>query len=339
MVASGLINRFARAMIGNATSKGYHVEVISDALQITPALVRDKGASFDTQTFCRISRNVKLLMDDEFCGFTTAPCRVGSFQHMCETALDSRTLGEALQRAFGFYGQLTHDIGFELDAHQDTASLRMSLAHPELDRYNFLYEWWFIIWSHFGAWLIGEEVPVVAADFPHPRAGSLEEYGDALTGNCRFSRPVGSLLLPVRYLERRIIRKPEELAAFLQPSGYDLANVFGVHRSFRSLLRSRLREHLGQTQTLLSIEDASAHYNISSQTLRRRLQSECTSYRLVKEEVRREAVLEMLGRSDVRIGEVSLMAGFAETNGLSRALKNWVGLSPSEYRLVGPAQE
>jgi len=333
MVASGgLINRFARAMIGNAASKGYHLEVICDALQLTPSMVRDREARFDAETFCRISRNVKLLMDDEFCGFTTAPVRIGAFERMCESALEAKTLGEAYERAFKFYGQVTRDIGFELDAHEDTASLRMGLAHPELDRYNFLYEWWFIIWAGFGAWLIGEEVPVVAADFPHPRAGSLEEYGDSFTGNCRFSRPVGSLLVPVQSLGRRIIRKPEELEAFLRPSGYDIANTFGVHRSFRSMLRSRLRDHLGQTQALLSIEDAAAHYNISSQTLRRRLQSECTSYRLLKEEVRRGAVLEWLGHSNVRIGDVSLMAGFSETNGLSRALKNWVGLSPSEFR-------
>ncbi len=339
MVASGLINRFARAMIGNAASRGYHVEVICDALQITPSAVRDQDARFDAQTFCRISRNVKLLMDDEFCGFTPAPCRVGAFQHMCETALDSATLGEALERAFAFYGGLTRDIGFELQAHQDTASLRMSLSHPELDRYNFLYEWWFIVWSHFGGWLIGEEVPVVVADFPHPRAGSLEEYGDTLTGNCRFSRPAGSLLLPVQYLERRIVRRPEELAAFLQPSGFDFARDFGVHRSFRSLLRTRLREHLGRTQSLLSIEEAAAQYNISSQTLRRRLQSECTSYRLVKEEVRREAVMEWLSRGDVGIGEVSIRAGFAEVNGVSRAMKSWVGVCPREYRSGEVEQE
>ena len=83
MVASGLINRFARAMIGNAASKGYHLEVICDALQLTPSMVRDREARFDAETFCRISRNVKLLMDDEFCGFTTAPVRVGAFQRMC----------------------------------------------------------------------------------------------------------------------------------------------------------------------------------------------------------------------------------------------------------------
>lgn len=332
MVASGLINRFARAMIGNAAAKGYHLEVICDALQLTPSVVRDREARFDAETFCRISRNVKLLMDDEFCGFTTAPVRIGAFQHMCESALEARTLGEAYERAFRFYGQVTRDIGFELDAHEDTASLRMGLAHPELDRYNFLYEWWFIVWAGFGAWLIGEEVPVVAADFPHPRAGSPEEYGDSFTGNCRFSRPVGSLLVPVQSLRQPLIRKPHELESFLLPSGQDLSNTFGVHRSFRSMLRSRMREHLGQTRALLSIEDAAAHYNISSQTLRRRLQSECTSYRLLKEEVRREAVLEWLADGRIGVGEASLMAGFAEENGLSRALKSWLGASPSEYR-------
>jgi AraC-like DNA-binding protein len=331
MVASALINRFARAMIGNAAAKGYHLEVICDALKLTPSMVRDSGASFDTPTFCRISRNVKLLMEDEFCGFTPAPCRVGSFQHMCESALEAQTLGEAYERAFHFYGQVTRDIGFALEAHEDTASLRMALAHPELDRYNFLYEWWFIVWLRFGAWLIGEDVPVVAADFPHPRAGALDEYGDTLTGNCRFSRPVGSLLLPVHCLERRIVRKPGELEAFLQPGGYDLSLDSGVHRSFRSLLHARLRQHLGQTQSLLSIEEAAAHYNISSQTLRRRLQSECTSYRLLKEEVRREAVMEWLAQGEVGVGEASLKAGFAEPNGLSRALKSWVGVSPTEF--------
>jgi len=335
MVAAGLINRFARAMIGNAAAKGYHLEVICDALQLTPSMVRDREASFDAETFCRVSRNVKLLMDDEFCGFTTAPVRVGAFERMCESALEAKTLGEAYQRAFGFYRQITRDIGFELDAHEDTAQLRMGLVHPELDRYNFLYEWWFIVWAGFGAWLIGEEVPVVAADFPHPRAGSLEEYGDSFTGNCRFSRPVGSLLVPVQSLRRRVIRRPDELQSFLQPSGADLTSTFGVHRSFRSMLRARMREHLLGSHSLLSIEDAAAHYNISSQTLRRRLQSECTSFRLLKEEVRREVVLEWLAQGEIGIGRASLMAGFAEPNGLSRALKNWVGVSPSEYRLRG----
>jgi AraC-like DNA-binding protein len=333
MVAPGLINRFARAMIANAAAKGYHVEVISDALQLRPEVVRDNSACFDHQTFCRISRNVKLLMDDEFCGFTTERCRIGSFQHMCESALEGRTLGEALQRAFGFYAGVTRDIGFSLDAHRDTASLGMALAHPELDRYNFLYEWWFLIWAHFSAWLIGEEIPVVSADFPHPRTGSLEEYAHSLSGNCRFARPLGSLLLPVQCLERRVVRSPDQLAAFLEPSVHDLAQGFGVHRDFRSMLSARMRDHLEQTHSLLSIEDAAAHYNISSQTLRRRLQSECISYRLLKEEVRREAALEWLAQGEMSIGEASILAGFAETNGLSRAVKQWVGISPSEYRL------
>ena len=165
-----------------------------------------------------------------------------------------------------------------------------------------------------------------------PAPGSLEEYAHALSGNCRFARPLGSLLLPVQCLERRVVRTPDELAAFLEPSVHDLAKGFGVHRDFRSMLGARMRDHLEQTHSLLSIEEAAAHYNISSQTLRRRLQSECISYRLLKEQVRREAALEWLAQDGVGVGEASLLAGFAETNGLSRALKQWVGVSPSAYR-------
>lgn len=39
-----------------------------------------------------------------------------------------------------------------------------------------------------------------------------------------------------------------------------------------------------------------------------------------------------LNRVDIPIGEISRMGGFAEANSLTRAVKSWVGMSPTEYR-------
>lgn len=59
---------------------------------------------------------------------------------------------------------------------------------------------------------------------------------------------------------------------------------------------------------------------------------EGVSYRSVKDEVRRSVALRYLEDPSVPIGEVSFRAGFAEPNGLARAIRVWAGVSPSEYR-------
>ncbi|NGY04876.1 AraC family transcriptional regulator [Solimonas terrae] len=332
MAAAGLISRYARTLIHSAEAKGYGETVICDAIPIARALLRDQAAPIDPGTFFRVSRNLKLLMADEFCGFTRAPCPIGTFEMMCEGTVSGGPLGPALQRAFAFYATQAPELRFELRRHGELAAIELQVAHPECDPQGFLNEWWFMLWAHMSGWLIGEEVPVVAADFAHARAGRPEEYSEMLSGLCRFSQPQARLLIPARYLERPTVRSRADLNGFLVPKSLDTHALYDGHLSFKSQLKARLREQLAQTQTLPSIEDAAGECHVSSQTLRRRLQAECSSYRLVKEEVRRELALKFLGDAELPIGEVSLRAGFAEPNGLTRALKSWAGLSPLDVR-------
>jgi AraC-like DNA-binding protein len=332
MAALGLIDRYARSLIQKAASKGYDNATISRELDIDPDSLLNPGTRFGPEALMRISRNVKLMMADEFCGFTRTPCRIGAFAMMCEIAALSGTLGDALRRSFQFYALMSDEISFELHVDGDVATLAMSVAHPEFDEYNFLYEWWFIVWTHFASWLIGEELSLLSVEFPHPPGGTLEEYAEVLSPACRFSQAQARVVFPASYLARRLVRSVDDLGAFMSPKSLDLVNVGGVHKSFKALLMAKLRDHLHKTQELLSIEDAATEYGISSQTLRRRLEREGTSYRVLKDEVRREAVMKWLSDADIPIGEISIKAGFAESNALSRALKSWVGVSPSEYR-------
>lgn len=332
MPAPGLINRYARTLIRSAARRGYGERTICEAIPIAPALLRDEREPIDVQTFFRVSRNLKLLMADEFCGFTRSPCPLGTFEMMCEGTVTGGALGATLQRAFAFYASQTPDIRFELQPHGELAAIEMHIAQPQLDAQGFLNEWWFMLWTHLAGWLIGEEIPVVAADFAHARVGSPEEYSEMLSGLCRFSQAQPRLLLPARYLERPVVRSRADLNGFMAPKDLDRAALYGGHLSFKSQLKARLKAQLEALQTLPSIEDAAGALHLSSQTLRRRLQAECSSYRLVKEEVRCELAMKWLHAGELPIGEVSLRAGFAEPNGLTRALKTWTGLSPLDVR-------
>src|SRR3546814_1400616 len=89
---------------------------------------------------------------------------------------------------------------------------------------------------------------------------------------CRFSQPQARLLIPLRYLQRPVMRSHTDLSGFLSPKTLDLSALYDGHRSFKSQLKTRLKAQLEQTQTLPSIEDAAGECHVSSQTLRRRLQ-------------------------------------------------------------------
>src|SRR3546814_10067076 len=99
-------------------------------------------APIDTQTFFRVSRNLKLLMADEFCGFTRSPCPIGTFEMMCEGTVSGGQLGATLQRAFAFYATQTRDLRFELHAYGELAAIELHAAHPQCDPQGFLNEWW-----------------------------------------------------------------------------------------------------------------------------------------------------------------------------------------------------
>jgi len=332
MAALRLINRYANIFIRAAEAKGYDRSTIGRVVDLTPDAILGGQPAYGPRSLALISRNIKLLMGDEFCGLTQSRCKVGSFIMMGELTVLSTSLGEGLRRAFSFYDLVSDDVSFRLVQDGDRAIIEMRLAHPEMDRFNFLYEWWFVVWTNFASWLIGEEIPWLSVEFPHGRAEDFEEYAKSQGQSCAFDRPVASLTCPARFLTARITKRLPDFEQFQNAQTIDFQGVPGTRRSMKSLLTAALRDHLYETERFLTMEEISDKFNMCSQTLRRRLEEEGTSYRTIKEEVRREAIMTWLRDIDVPIGEISLLAGFAEPNGLFRAVKLWTGMSPSEYR-------
>jgi AraC-like DNA-binding protein len=334
MGTSNLIAHYTNVLIDSAVTRGLPLDDLCRAAGVPQSAVPPQANMVTPETFGRISRTVKEKLNDEFCGFTPSRCRAHTLPFVFDTIIREDTLGGALTRAFGLYGLVTEDIRFSLmsDDDDETATIALILARPELDRHNFLTEWWLMIWPRFSCWMIGEEIPMATVDFPHGPHLDADEYAEAFWGPCRFHQPAAQVQFPAKYLRRRIIRTREEVTQLFARLPIDLVSIPGVHRSWKTLVKIKMKECLVKTEALLTIEDLAAEFNMSSQTLRRRLEEEGISFRALKDEVRREVILKWLAEPNIPIGEVSLRAGFAERNGLVRAVRSWVGISPREYR-------
>jgi len=331
MSAQAFINHYSRAFIRGALAQGHSIADICGRAGIAPVSLCEASA-FDPEQLAMISREVQVLMDDEFYGLTTRPCKVGAFGLVCDLMVATDTLADALKKAFYGYSIFTEEIRFELSVGPHSASLCVRVAHPEADADHVLCEWWLLKWRAISSWLIGEEIPFLQVAFPHAPAVPVEHYSMVFSRNCRFSQPMAAFSFDRRYLGRRIVRNSADLGRFLASRCFDLMTIPDVAHSLKTGIKNYLESCFAQTRTFPSMEAVAEQYCMCTQTLRRHLDEEGTSYREIKEEIRRGVVMKWLSNIDVPIVEVAHIGGFAEPNGLTRALKSWTGLSPTSFR-------
>ncbi|MEU6975205.1 MULTISPECIES: AraC family transcriptional regulator [unclassified Streptomyces] len=71
---------------------------------------------------------------------------------------------------------------------------------------------------------------------------------------------------------------------------------------------------------------------VSPQTLRRRLAAEGTTYRLLRDQVRRDHALAELAGGSPSIEGLSRRLGFSEPSAFHRAFRRWTGVTPGVYQ-------
>lgn len=321
-----LIDHYARAFVDSAASRGVGMA----QLGVEP---RSRDALFDAQDLATISRNAKLVLEDELCGLSASPLRLGTFSLMCEIAVSSPTLRTALDRAFRLYAAVTDDIRFSLDIREGrAATIRVSSSDPGFDPRRVLSEWWALFWHRFAQWLIGNEIPVLGVELDHGPMVATSNYSEVFRVECGFDGSLTQLQFDAAHLDREVTRCPDDLPDFVAPRPSDLITMPGIRACIVSVLRTRLHSYLQTHQTMPKLEILAREQGVCSQTLRRRLDAMGTSYRALKSEVRREVAMKYIANGAMPISQASLRVGFAESNGLSRAFKAWAGVSASDYR-------
>ncbi len=89
---------------------------------------------------------------------------------------------------------------------------------------------------------------------------------------------------------------------------------------------------LGQLGLVASMEDVAQQLEMAPRSLRRRLTEEGTTFRNIVDTERKQLAVQLLQETDMKIDELALQLGYADTASFTRAFRRWVGTSPGEYR-------
>jgi AraC-like DNA-binding protein len=327
-------SHYFKETIRGAQRCGLDGERLLTEIGATRIQIEDPTWRGKSEQLARLVQLVWLALGDEFMGFTEHRCKLGTFAMVTHGILGEETLERALSKAVLFYSLLTDDIVMELEPGEpDTLSLKMKFVRPELDPSQYMHEFWLSIWYRLVSWLGGTLAPLERVTFSYERpVVRIEEFKYMFSAVYDFDAPTTSLVFRRTFLQNSIVRSKQELKSFLSvaPLGFMTipSDVFSYGRRIRNLLLPERKLPLEFPE----FDDVAVQFGMGEQSLRRKLREEATSYRAIKENIRRDIAIEKLVRGKHSVAQLAELLGYSETRAFTRAFGQWTGMSPIQYR-------
>lgn len=321
---------FARAVLKNAVACGLDPISLLRKHRISPRLMLENNARISIERFADLQVSTMQAMNDEALGYGTRRLPVGCWSMMCHAVIGCETLGKALSRYCRFY-QL-----FEMGVHpvleEDGEQVRIFLLAQDDNgaAKPYLHELLLFNTHRFASWLVQEHLPVQSVQFESAPMAPDQDYRHMFLGNpILFEQARSQLVLSRGVLDKRIAQNEPSLRHFLRhPALIMLTQDYAIN-SWTARVRDLVRRQL---LDIAELNDVAGALQVHPQTLRRRLAAEGTTFKDIKNQVRRDTALHFLGKQGLSIEEISYRAGFSESSAFIRAFKSWTGVTPYTYR-------
>lgn len=321
---------FARAVLRHTIPAGVDPQQLLRQNRISPRLLREPHARISIERFADLQVATMRALRDEALGYARRPMPLGSWHMMCHAVIGSDTLGQALSRYCRFFS-LFADCGLvpEFSMADDIASVRLRPAHG-LVADPYLVELSLFNTHRFCSWLVQEHLPITRATLDYAPAAQPDDYRAMFLANpVEFEQSECALHFAAPLLGKPVLQGEQSLRRFLRHPALFLLTQQYARNSWTARVRELLRRDLMHMPELTGI---AAELGLHPQTLRRRLATEGTTFKDIKNQLRRDVALHHLGRRGLSIEEIAHRAGFSESSAFIRAFKGWTGVTPYAYR-------
>ncbi|MCD0500251.1 AraC family transcriptional regulator [Achromobacter sp. MY14] len=315
-------------ILQGARTRGVDVDRVLRRADVPPTLLQAPMARVSQAQFAQILRMLRRATRDDFLGLGQRPVPLGAFAQACRLAVQESTVGQALRVAFRYYHGVLRDFTARLCVSGGTARIVLD-ARGEPGCTPWYGERTFLFFTLGVAnWLAGRRIPILGVDY---NAGTRSADAQRVFhAPVRYGQAVTGLWLESRWLALPVVQDAQALHAFLANAPFDLLVKYQDRATLTDRIRRLLRHDL--SAELPSLAQVSAQLSMTPQTLRRHLRDEGQGFQVLKDDLRRDAAIEYLGRHDVSLMEIAERLGFSEPSTFHRAFKKWTGVSPGEYR-------
>ena len=321
---------FARAVLKHAVAHGLDPVSLLRKNRISPRLLLEDNARVSVERFADLQVSTMLAMEDEALGYAGRRMPIGCWSMMCHAVIGSENLGQALARFCRFYQLFEFGVHPHLEQRDDVAVINLRQVDRELNTDPYLSELVMFNVHRFSSWLVQEHLPILRVELGYPPSANPGDYRHMFLGNpVEFDCTSTRMTLGRELLEKRVTQNEASLRHFLRHPVLIMLTGSYASDSWTAKVRELVHHRLADMPEL---KEVAARLEVHPQTLRRRLASEGTTFKDIKNQVRRDTALHFLGKQGLSIEEIAYRSGFSESSAFIRAFKVWTGVTPYTYR-------
>lgn len=328
---------FVTGMLAGLARRRIDPEALLTASNID---IADPASRIPVADYAALYNLLNRQLDDEGFGLFAQPMRVGSFEFLCRGCLSAPTLAEALQRASRFLHVVLPDLAVSVRRSHEHAELVISetrklAEQPDDPGRIFAFEWLLRLLHGLACWLAGRGIALDSVIFPYRKPAHFADYALIFTADSRFAPTVpggnGTLVAAfnANLLDLPVRRDEAALNRFLDGAPGKITTLYRRDREMVTRIRDLLRAALPDT---LSLDAVAERLYLSPRSVHRRLEEEGSSFRAIKDALRRDMALARLAKTDDAIARIAADLGYADTSAFYRACVEWTGMAPLHYR-------
>jgi AraC-like DNA-binding protein len=254
--------------------------------------------------------------------------KAGTFAMICHAALGCPTLRQALERSLRFLRLVLDDISPDL--HVGSHETGLKLIERRAQPHVFGQECLLMLLHGLACWLVRRRIPITRAEFGYTEPLHSNEHQSMYTTDLTFEFPHTTVFFDSRYWSLEIVQTRRTAKEFLRTAPEGILVKYKSPTSLASKVRHQIRKSLDNEP--LELNDMAAAMGVTPATFRRRLNREGTSYRAIKDQLRRDLAISHLTDSVRSTTEIGCDLGYSERSAFERAFKKWTGVVPGKFR-------
>jgi len=321
---------FVAGLLSGVRAKGMPVERLLQHAGIDLTALDRADAQVTVAQYATLMRSMMAELGDEMVGLLQRPAKPGSFPLQARLAVGAPDLEQAIRRVAHASGLLYDDFSVALLNEGSLAGVAMVFADPQCSNPHAHEALLRCYWRLF-AWLVGNRLPVLRFDFAFARPDYAPGYTRIFPAPWKFDAPTSALWFEATHLKLPVSRDEQALRPFL---AHMVDHMIVPPRD--TGVSALVRQHLEQTRPEWpDLQNTARVLSMSASSLQRKLAGEGTSFKALKNQLRREIAIHRLHTGRVALTTLAGELGFADSFAFQRAFKAWTGWPPGTYRRFG----
>lgn len=250
--------------------------------------------------------------------------------------LSSATAREGIERVIRYHDLISGAFHMAIRDEDEVSELEIGLVGGDLPRGRHQMEYLSVIILKISQWVTGEGFSPVEIRFRHKAPDDTSEHERIFGCPVTFEARHNSLVIDRESLD--------------QPSEHADPEMLKLHEEFAdrhmaglgadSIVR-KVKTHLAAVleQGPRDLESIATRLHMSPRTLQRRLAADGVSFQEVLDSIRQDVCMAHLEDSNMTVGDIAYLAGFADPSTFYRAFKKWTGKTPLEHREAHRSKE